>query len=367
MNLGLGLIAADEYFKEGDRRKEREYIQRKRDAEMSMLDDKTASDRSAYQLGSARNRSAMATLPQEEANRTTRLGLEGATLAGQQKRQPVEEQTKDIQANMGLSNAQSDQTNQPKAQEVKNNTLQGQVLQSRSDLAMLPEKIRQAAVSGKLNAQGQGEIVLGTLGQLIARQDKNGALEFANQIAKVSDILPNTNGKTFTDITPVRGGKQGDGYNFTTSDGETRFVPVQAIQMAMGKLKSGEYQFIHTGDGSVYSGNKSTGQVTQAFQGNPALTGKQHTPSEIQTMNYLIENKVARDHNQAWEMVRGAREKTRSSFVMDHVAKNAMPGQDSRKVAEQAGAIYDDLRKSQGSAADAAKGGGSPNWNEWTQ
>jgi hypothetical protein len=32
---------------------------------------------------------------------------------------------------------------------------------------------------------------------------------------------------------------------------------------------------------------------------------------------------------------------------MDYVAKNALPGQDSKKLADDAGKLYDELRKSQ--------------------
>ena len=100
-------------------------------------------------------------------------------------------------------------------------------------------------------------MVLGTMGQLISRQDKAGALDFANRIAKVGNILPNTNGKTFTDIVPVRkgdNGAPGDGYIFHTSDGGKTFTPVEAISGAMGKLKSGKYKFIERGDGSIFAG-----------------------------------------------------------------------------------------------------------------
>jgi hypothetical protein len=206
-------------------------------------------------------------------------------------------------------------------------------------------------VQGVLDQQGQSAVVLGTIGQLISRKDKAGAINFANEIAKQGNVLPNTNGKTFTDLQEVRkgvNGAQGDGYVFTTKAGERIFTPIEAISGAMGKLKSGEYQFIHTGDGSVYSGNKTTGQVTQAFKGDPRAARAQHTPAEIQTMEYLVSKGVAKDVNQAWDMVRSSREKTRNSFITDFVAKNALNPKDAQAVAQQAGQIYDSLRQNQG-------------------
>lgn len=350
MNLGLGLVAADQYFKEGDARNVRDYEQRKRAAELSTLDDRVAAERTGFQLRAGQNQQGLDLIPGDTAIKQT------------------QQKTSGIQAGMGLSNAQNEQSNLPQTQEVKNNTLQGQVLQSRADLELLPEKIRQASVSGQLSGQGQSDMVLGTLGQLIAGQDKDGALNFANRIAKVSDIMPNTNGKTFTDIVPVRGGPQGDGYNFTTSDGTTRFVPVQSIKAAMGKVKSGEYQFIHDSNGNVWAGNKATGSVTQTHQGDPSQFNKQHTPAEIQTMEYLVKNGVAKNTAHAWDMVRSSREKTRGSFIMDYVSKNQMPGQDIKKLEEQAGSLYDNLRGSSPTAAPAAApASGGSNWSDWTR
>ena len=351
MNLGLGLLAADEYFKEDDRRNVRDYEQKKRAAELSTLDDRVAAERSGYQLRTGQNQQGLDLLPGEtEIKRTA-------------------QKTAGIQANMGLSNAQNDQSNLPKVQEVKNNTLQGQVLQSRADLDNLPEKIRQASVSGALSGEGQRDVVLGTLAHYISGNDKAGAIEFANRIAKMSDIMPGTNGKTFTDIAPVRGGQEGDGYNFTTSDGVTRFVPAKAMQAALGKMKNGDYQFIHDNNGNVYAGNKQTGTVTQTHQGDPTLAGKQHTPAEIQTMEYLVKNGVAKNTAHAWDMVRSSREKTRSSFIMDFVSKNALPGQDVSKLEDQAGKLYDSLRGSQAPAASPAPAasGSSSNWADWTR
>lgn len=359
-NLGLGLIAADQYFKADDARKVREYEQAKRDAELSTLSDRTEADRSGYQLRTGQNRANSELLPGQTANARERLGLESADLQGQKERQPDEIKTKGTQAKIGLATVENDQANLPSSLQVKNNTLQGQLMTSNADLAQLPAKIQRAAVQGVLDQQGQSDVVLGTMGQLIARQDKAGAIAFANKIAQQGDILPNTNGKTFTDIQPVRGGPQGDGYNFVTSDGTSKFVPVQAIGAAMQKLKTGEYQFIHTNDGSVFAGNKTTGALTQAHQGDSKAARAQHTPAEVQTMEWLMGKGVAKDANQAWEMVRSAREKTRNAFIMDYVGKNALPGQDTNKLATDAGKIYDSLRPNQGPANPAPAPSNSP-------
>lgn len=78
----------------------------------------------------------------------------------------------------------------------------------------------------------------------------------------------------------------------------------------------------------------------------------QNSPAEVQTMQWLITNNVAKDATGAWEMVRSAREKTRNSFIMDFTSKNAMPGQDGGKMARDAGAIYDQVQKTTGAGRE---------------
>lgn len=328
--------------------KDRAFQQTKRESELSLLPDRTNAERSGYQLRNDQNTANRGLLPAQTANATTRLGLEGSDLGGQVERKPAELATKGIQADMGLSEAQFAQTNQPAQQEVKKNQLYSASLAAADEVKNLPAKLQRAAVQGVLDQQGQSDMVLGTMGQLISRQDKAGVIAFANSVAKQGNLLPNTNGKTFTDVVPVRkgeGGATGDGYNFVSTDGASTFVPVEAIAGATNKLKTGKYDFIHTKDGSVFAGNQSTGEVNQAHQGDVQAGRNQNTPAEVQTMQWLITNKVAKDASGAWEMVRSAREKTRNSFIMDYTSKNAMPGQDGTKMAADAGAIYDQVQK----------------------
>lgn len=318
MNFGLGLAALDAYDKAQDAQKDRDYHYALQDADLKTLPDRTQAQQTGYQMQTANNK----------------LGLDK------------------------ISNAQA---NQPTYNQIANNQAQGALAQSNADLAALPGRIERAAVQGQLDQQGQSDMVLGTLGGLLARNDKDAALNFANGIAKAGNIMPNTNGKTFTDIQPVQGGQQGDGFNFVTSDGESRFVPAASVKAAMGKLKSGDYTFFHTGDGSVYSGNKQTGVVTQAQKGDPNILRGQHTPAEVQTMEWLMKNGVAKSPSTAWDMVRSAREKTRNNFVLDYVGKNAagLDEAGAQDVAAQAGKIYDSLRSNQGYGAQPQ--GRSPN------
>jgi hypothetical protein len=363
MNLDYGLSVFDSYMKADKQRRIDEYDQSKRDAELSALGDKTEADRSGYQLRSGQNRANTELLPEQAANAKKKLGLESASLDADAERQPDEIKTKAANAKIGLANVENEQSNLPFSLAVKNNALRGQLMTSNAELANLPGKLQRLAVQGALDEQGQADVVLGTMGQLISRQDKAGALKFANAVAKQRHGASDGSGNPYTDaelvdIQPIRAGQNGatrDGYNFVDSTGKSEFVPLEAIAAARGKLKSGEYQFIHTSDGSVFAGNKQTGAVSQAHQGDPKTLRAQHTPAEVQTMEWLINKGVAKDANSAWEQVRSAREKTRNAFVMDYVSKNALPGADTNKLSDDAGRIYDTLRQNQGPTSEAAK------------
>ena len=157
MNLGLGLLAADSYFKEGDARKVRDYEQAKREAELSTLPERTNADRSGYRLRSGQNEANLDLLPTQTANAETRLGLETTDLSGQVERKPAEVATKKIQADMGLSEAQAGQLTQPLQQQIKTNQLTSQSLASADEVKNLPAKLQRAAVQGVLDQQAESE------------------------------------------------------------------------------------------------------------------------------------------------------------------------------------------------------------------
>lgn len=375
--LGLGLVAADSFFKEQQAQKVRDYEQAKRDAELSTLPDKTAADRSGYQLSDARNQAGARLLPQQTDNASARLGLESSDLAGQADRQPAELATKKAQAEIGLGTAQNDQANLPSSLQVKNNALQGQLMSSDAELKALPGKLQRAAVQGILDEKGQQDVVIGTLASIIEGQDKTRALQFANQIAQMPNVLPGTNGRKIADIVPVRSGQQigkdqsgnpinaqGDGYLFVDDQGTGRLLPVETMRSAQAKLKSGDYQFIHTNDGSVFSGNKQTGAVSQVHQGDPKLLRGQHTPAEVQTMEWLMSKGVAKDANGAWDMVRSAREKSRGAFVSDYVTKMRQSDftRDSAAIEKEANELYD---RTHGPAAGKPPASGQTDWSKW--
>ena len=95
MDITGGLIALDSYYKAGDARREREYLQARRDAELSLLPDKIEADRSGYVDTTEENKARSTLRPQRTANQQTQLGLDTNDLASRVKSQPDELNTRE--------------------------------------------------------------------------------------------------------------------------------------------------------------------------------------------------------------------------------------------------------------------------------
>lgn len=367
-----GLQAVDSYFKADDARKVREYQQALREAELSALADKTEAERADYvdrrdaarartqlrpgetgismvdqgrRLTEAQGAAARVGTVEQTRDADAATGLSAAQ--GRRERQPLVNNTEYLKATTGLEDARHNLETQPARQALADTKLTIDMNTTQAELQMLPQKLERLAMQGVLDQQGQSDVVLGTMAELIGRQDKTAVLNFANEIAKRGNILPNTNGKTFTDILPVRAGENGaqaSGYVFITSDGDQKFVPVEAMSAARQKLKSGKYEFRVGRNGEVISGNTATGQVQVVREGNPALgagrTG--NAPADIQAAEWLVKNKVAPNEAEAWKMVRASKEKTRPAFIQEYVLKSAGVTSPD-KAAEEAGKLWDSV------------------------
>lgn len=290
----MGLAGANAFFQADDARVLREqerqnfanqqerfaWERQRAQSELGDLPDLSAARRGAAQLTTARSKAD--------------LGLVNADAAARGR----EIEARSAAAGSTIDDLVGKKAAQPFLNQTYLNQAQAGTMTSDADLKLLPQKIQRAAVQGQLDHQGQVDVVLGTLGQLIARQDKAGALDFANSIAKIPNVLPGMNGVSFTDIRPVEKGQMvdgevapGNGYAFTTPDGKSHVMPVDTLRGAMEKMKSGKYHFIHTNDGSVYSGNEFTGAVTQVHRGDPriARAGNPNTPREIQLYHFYTD------------------------------------------------------------------------------
>ena len=238
---------------------------------------------------------------------------------------------------------------------------------NKAGIETLPQQTANTKMQQQTTGIGLNNVIKGYAGQSMANGNKADAIKILNQAAAAQ---PGFDGTTIVDVTPQ---KDGAGVFLHMSDKSTKPVSRNEIVGAMSAIKQGDYQFIHDSAGNVYSGNKSTGSVTQQVKGDPSNQPGKAPPADVASAEWLIKNNVAKDAKSAWDLVRSSREKTRSDFVLDYVSKNAMPGADINESSKQAGALYDSLRKNQTGAATAdapavsqtGTGKSGTNWQDW--
>ncbi len=275
MNLGYGLAAVDSYFKAGDERKVREYDQAKRDAELSLMPDKMDADRNRIRLESAQNSAGLETLPGQTQNTLAEQRNKSADLAATADRK-------------GLDNAAAMSKSKVAAETAK------------FDEDNLASTLDSMAVKNELSKQEQLDAVLGQMAKTFNANDKPRALAFANKIASASNILPEFNGKTATDIAVEKGSDKlntGDGYRIKFTDGTDLFLTQQTMNDALTRVKgNAKLNFMHDKDtGEVLVGNESTGKVAVARPASRQNPTKDNRPSEARLVDYYISKGMPED------------------------------------------------------------------------
>jgi hypothetical protein len=299
------------------------------------------------ELGTARINAGLETLPDEMAAEKSRLALTRAqsdagldTLPAESRVKKLNTQIAEEKAQFGLDQLPTEQ----KTQRVKNDM---GLTTAEAESKLLPQKIFSELTQGTITQDQARDRVFGTFAQKIMDNDKEGLLQFANQVAAIPGFFPNTDGKKFVDIQPVGSNENGvdtRAYRMVTSDGTYKDVPASQLASAFQRQKASELKTLKPGE--ILVGVKG-GKASALFTAPESLKGaNQHTPAEVQTAEWLIKNGVAKDPNAAWSMVRSARGKTKAAFVADLVKGSIMPGTKSADLVEMEktfGDMYDRL------------------------
>lgn len=237
---------------------------------------------------------------------------------------------------------------------------------NKAGLESLPQQTANTKKQQQLTGIGLDNAITGNAGQKMSYGNKEGAIKILNQAFAAQ---PDYDGTTVTDVTPQ---KNGAGVFLHMSDKSVKPVSREEIVGAMSTIKQGDYQAVKDDAGNIFSFNKATGSVDQKVKGDPNNLPGRAKPADVASAEWLINNGVAKDAKSAWDLVRSSREKTRSDFVLDYVSKNAGMGQDPKALSQQAGDLYDTLRRTQSSSATSdvpttgATGNGKSgyNWQE---
>lgn len=313
--------------------KQRQLDSARIDAGLDMLPDQTEAERSRLRLSRGQSDAGLDMLPAE--SRVRKLKTETAEKDAQfgLEQLPTDQKTRRIKGDMALNTAEAESK-------------------------MLPQKIFTELAQGAITEDQARDKVFGTFAQKIMDNDKDGLLQFANQVAAIPGFFPNTDGKKFVDVQPIgnlENGVDTRAYRMVTSDGTYKDVPASQLASALQRQKASELKTVKPGESLI--GIKG-GKASVLFTAPESIKGaNQHTPAEVQTAEWLIKNGVAKDANGAWSLVRSAREKSKSAFVADLVKGSVMPGAKSTDLIEMEktfGDMYDRLHGSNPGLPDPA-------------
>lgn len=288
-------------------------------AGLDMMPYRTAAEKSQYQHTAALNQAGLDLMPR-------RNQLASDLLRAQQGEAQFRLDTQPTRQAIEKSDLDFKQSEQPGLHDLERYRNRIAAADVDTQIKTLPGKIRSALIKGTIDEDQASDTVFATIGQKIKANDKDGLLQFANDIAAIPGFFPNTDGKKFVDVQQIgalRNGVDTRAYRMFTDDGLYKDVPHSRLEAAMQRQKTGEYQFLHTPDGTIAAGNKKTGQVNIVRQGDPNRGGaKQHTPAEVQIAEWLIANKVAKDASDAWVKVRSARDKSEAGFITEMMGRH---------------------------------------------
>ncbi len=341
--LGLGMIAGAAAIDEQKRQEIRDreaqrfnWERQQKEADLSLLGDKTDSERSRLKLGRAQSEAGLEVLPgatantiQEQRNKAFGLGTEEAT-------QDYKRRAAVSDAKVKAATAQFDDDN-------------------------LVKTLAQKSVQGELSAEDQRDSVMARLAQAFDANDSNRALSFFNSVSSASGLIPETNGKRAVNVTVTQGQDRlhsGPGYQIDFDDGTNMFLSHQTMKAARDRVNGNQkLNFMHDkGTGEVLVGNPTTGRVTVAREAD--LSRLKSDTSRMgpleRDVSYLMQSH-GMTQDQALERLNSAKTMSRQSFVLKSIENaQAMGKKVTASDEAEFGAMYDRVQSGSRPVAPAA-------------
>ena len=357
--LGLALIGGSAALNEFERLEDRDtarqraqkrfdWESQRADSELSTLPDKTAADRSGYQLRGKQNNANIGLVDAQTENAAKELKLQGAGLDAAQKRQPDEIAA---QAN--------------KAAVAK--TL------SEFDVENLPRVIAEKKLQGTFSDADVYTTSVSKLADLLATNDQNAVIRFMNGMNDAGVF-----GKQHAPVASVT-------IKQDPTTKENVFVATDAagqpvMQMGAGQMKrirdsvgKTEYKTVNAGDSLVAM---KGGQVTPVYTAPESAKSAAAKQGPLERdVGYLV-NQHGMSKDQALAHLNSAKTMTREQFVLNALKEKAASSygyKPSQKDADDFGNLYDSVRRGGATgqpgapAAQPKAGGATGNWQEWVQ
>lgn len=322
MDLGLAMAGANAFFKDQqaqeirDRERQRyEWEKQRAEAEMGLLPDRTTAERSRLQLSDATSRSGMETLPGQTANTVTQQRITAGTLAGEERRQPQTEATKDIRATMDSNQAASDFMSQGDKLTTERNHNTVAAAMSNLDVEELPRTLAQKRLTNEIS-QADSDIMLGAkLSDLIDAGDTNSIVRLLNAQKRT---IQDPKIQSLPDVASVSKAKDANGTEYLVlKDAQGKEImarPIEAYRAAKASLSKIEYKSVDAGDSLV---RVQGGKVTPVYTApESAKSTAAHQGPLQRDVNYLVtEHGMSKDR--ALQYLNQAKTQSKQQFVLE--------------------------------------------------
>ena len=399
MNLAMGLAAVDEYFKEGDRRKTREYTQALRDSELSTLPDATDARRSGFRDTTETNAARARLRPRQTANSERRLGIEGTQLEGVEGRLPTTEATLDATAKGALADVNFTNQQQPVRQAttaandttardtaqfglsqlpvtqettaIRNATVldtaktEQQVGQNRNmaavqmsgvELEQLPMKIAQARASGAVDEMGGKIKLIGGIVDAIASGNQSIVAQYVQRSIDTG-LFPEIAGRRVGQVGTMRGADGKPVVVALDANGQELFrFTKENLDQARAAGQKIELKTVNAGDSLV---KIQGGTVTPMYTAPESVkTANAKKPALQQNLEFLQE-KFKMTPQQALDYLNQGKTETKQQFLMRHLGRIAQTGRPTtQQDVADANTLYEQIQQATGTntAPSAAPG-----------
>lgn len=316
--LGLAVAAYGGYQARDRQLKDQAYQDRQReygvaqmDANQGGLADAAAARDSANRLSAAQNNAEAGLVPQRQRIASSQLGLQEEML--------------------------------PRQQQTARQTSQMQGMQSDQDFAQFPQQLRMKLADGAIQQADAQRMALAKLVDVLDTGAKSQVVQYANGI-RSAGIFGDLTGPEISDVRLVKGQDGQERIALVDSSGKPA-VALSATEMDSLRALGRKYDFKTVGKSLVRTDSRgNAAPVYTSPEATAEHAGRQ--PAEVQTMDWMVKNGVAKDANDAWGKMRTAREKGKAGFISDMMKGSIMPGMSEADLRQQEnafGAMYDRL------------------------
>ena len=375
MNLGLGLIAADQYFKAGDERELRDQRRRRfeqddqvRQAELSLLPDRTTAARSGYRVTDEANQTTLAAVPLTRRSLLAEAAANAVANEGRAARAPTEvtianndaqfrlgqqpttQATAAAQQTLGLGQAQRNLGRMADDQE----TLDNQALiardLSRFNVRDMPRAIAEKVRAGAISEAQAMPVVHATLADLVTAGDPGEIVRFVNTMAeargganamKIGGVRVEGGNLVFQDAT---------GKDMAQANGMRMAIPLAVLQAAKNRLTKTEFK--SAAPGSTLYGIQN-GQVVSQVTAPESLNSRAERQGPLERDVNFLSSTFKMPPERALQMLREAKTMPRDQFILRNIqnAKLASPNKSDTEIIQELSRQYDAATRTGGTGA----------------